>query len=203
MIDLHNFREFSNHFSSLQETSIDKNTDSKNGQPQPMIFSTRKAVNFDRVKEEYIKEKKLCLSEIPKSNDVLFDDGKGFLVFVEFKNGFVDYKTKLALHKKIYDSILIFSDITSIGISEMREQMKYILVYNDNKNRENNPDKELQDKLKSTVQPSSSFDAFAKNLGKYANEEYVCFGLRIFKNYCFKEVHTYTEKEFEDYLKTL
>lgn len=79
MVDLNAFQIFADHLSNLKETSIDK----RDGTPQYMTLSTREAVNFDGVKEEYVKP--LGVSEIPKSNDALFDDGKGFLVFVEFK----------------------------------------------------------------------------------------------------------------------
>ena len=197
MVDLNAFKIFADHLSNLKETSIDK----RGGTPQYMTLSTREAVNFDGVKEEYVKP--LGVSEIPKSNDALFDDGKGFLVFVEFKNGFMDRPKQFTVRKKVYDSALIFTDITSKGISYMRNHMKYILVYNETANQGNNSDKDLKEKQKTAVQQSPAFDAFAKNVGRYANEEYVCFGLKIFQNYCFKEVHTYTEAEFDAYLSTL
>ena len=196
-IDLNNFKAFVDHISNLKETSIDK----RDGTLQYMTCSDREAINFDDVKNEYVKL--LKVSETPKSNDALFDDGKGCLVFVEFKNGFMDDTKQFAVRKKVYDSVLIFADITSMRISDMRNYMKYILVYNEKANQDNNRDKELKKKREAAVQPSSSYDNFAKKISKYANKEYVCFGLRIFENYCFKEVHTYTEKEFEDYLSTL
>lgn len=197
MIDLNAFQIFVDHPSNLKETSIDK----RDGKAQYMTLSTREAVNFDGVKEEYVKS--LGVSEIPKSNDALFDDGKGYLVFVEFKNGFMDRPKQFAVRKKVYDSALVFTDITSTGISYMRDHMKYILVYNETANQDNDLDEELKKKRKTAVQPSPSFDAIAKNLGRCANEEYVCFGLKIFQNYCFKEVHTFTEAEFDAYLSTL
>ena len=166
-----------------------------------MTQFTRSAVNFDAVKKEYSSP--LKLSKVPSSNDALFDDGKGSLVFVEFKNGFITREKILEIWKKIYDSTLIFTDITSTGISYTREHMKYILVYNETVNQDNNIDENLKKKRNTTVQPSPSFDAFAKNVGKYANEEYVCFGLKMFQNYCFKEVHTYTKSEFDTYLSAL
>lgn len=49
-------------------------------------------------------------------------------------------------------------------------------------------------------QHSNAFDSIAKNISKMAKDEYVCFGIRMFEGYCFKKVHTYTEKEFERYL---
>ena len=197
MIDLNTFQIFADHLSNLRRLSLD---DGK-GQKIYMTQSTRDAVNFDAVKKEYIKA--LRLSKVPSSNDALFDDGRGSLVFVEFKNGFISRKKKLEIWKKLYDSTLIFSVLTSTGISYTRNHMKYILVYNETVNQDNDLDEDLKKKQKTAVQPSPAFDAFAKNVGKYANEEYVCFGLKIFQDYCFKEVHTYTEAEFNAYLATL
>lgn len=51
--------------------------------------------------------------------------------------------------------------------------------------------------------PPASFDDFARRMGGLAGEEYVCFGLKMFEKYCFAKVHTYTEREFQGYLKAL
>lgn len=188
---------FTDHLSTLKETSLDD----RDGKQAYMTQSLRSSVNFDSVKEAYVKN--LGLSEIPKSNDALFDDGHGMLVFVEFKNGFIDWPKQFALRKKIYDSVLIFTDITNRRISDMRNTVNYILVYNESVNQKSSCDEELKKKRKTAVQPSSSFDCVAKTIGRYAGEEYICFGLKIFLNYCFKEVHTFTETEFETYLSNL
>lgn len=197
MVDLDQIAIFRNSLSNLKKTSRDNG----DGNIKYMTCSTRKAVNFDKVTKKYVK--KLNLSETPKSNDALFDDGQGYLVFVEFKNGLITKKEQNSIQRKVYDSVLVFMDITSTGISYMRDHMKYILVYNETVNQNNDFDEDLKKKRKTAVQPSSEFDAFAKNVGKYANEEYVCFGLKLFQNYCFKEVHTYTKSEFKNYLLTL
>lgn len=196
MVDLNQYEIFTRHMTSLKETSLDQRDD---GQGVYMTESSKAAINFDSVKEEYVKDLGLC--EAPKSNDALLKDSKGNLVFVEFKNGFMDRQKQFALRKKIYDSVLIFSDITSMGISELRKNMKYILVYNEGVNQTNRTDRPLMEKQKSFVQPSPSFDYFAKTIGRHAKKEYVCFGLNLFQNYCFKEVHTYTQQEFESYLE--
>lgn len=62
---------------------------------------------------------------------------------------------------------------------------------------------QLVKKNAASVQPSPSFDSFAKTISGYAKEEYICFELRMFEKYCFKEVHTFTEAEFESYLVSL
>lgn len=197
MIDLKSYSFFSNNLSNLKELSLDK----QNGQKNYMIQDKREAVNFDAVKAEYIKF--LKLTTIPRSNDALFDDGKGSLVFVEFKNGCIDNRIVFEIKQKIYDSILIFSDITAKGISYTRSHMNYILVYNEDKIKDNLYNEDVNNTSNVAVQRSSSFDDFAKKVGQYAKEEYIKFGLKRFQNYCFKEVHTYTKKEFQDYLLNL
>ncbi|MCI8419316.1 MAG: hypothetical protein HFF79_02260 [Oscillospiraceae bacterium] len=194
MIDLDSYSIFADHHAALRETSLDD----RDGRQTYMTQSPLDAISFDDVKTDYVKN--LGLSEIPKSNDALFKDSGGSLIFVEFKNGFMDRAKQFAVRKKIYDSVLIFTDITSKKISDLRTAMKYILVYNESVNMANTSDRELIHKQKAAVQPSQSFDCFAKTVGRYAHEEYICFGLKIFQNYCFKEVHTFTEQEFEKYL---
>ena len=198
MIELSKYDIFRHQATSLKETSSD---DRNKKEEAYMTESDREAVDFDKVKAEYIEG--LGLHEIPKSNDALLDDGRGTLVFVEFKNGLINSAEQFAIRKKIYDSVLIFSDITSMGISKTREIMKYILVYNETRNMTNHSDSQLAKKNALSVQPSPSFDTFAKTISGYAKEEYVYFGLRMFEKYCFKEVHTFTEAEFESYLESL
>ena len=75
-------------------------------------------------KDEYVK--KLGLSQAPRSNDALFAEGdEGSIVFVEFRNGTVK---EFIVRKKIYDSVLLYTDITSSWISAMRKSAKFILV---------------------------------------------------------------------------
>jgi len=153
MTDFSTYPILSRHITTLKDTSIDKRD---SGEAVYMTGSTRPAVHFDQVKEEYVKD--LKLSEVPKSNDALITDGDDKFIFIEFKNGYMDRTKQFSVRKKIYDSVLIFSDIISIGISDMRTRVEYILVY---------------------------------------------FGVKLFENYCFKKVHTYTEKEFERYISAL
>lgn len=194
MIDLSNYPQF-NHISTLKETSLDKHD---NGTASYMTESSMSVINFDAVKDEYIKS--LKLTDVPKSNDALYDAGNGKIVFIEFKNGYMNKAKQYAVRKKIYDSTLIFTDILSIGISDMRECVDYILVYNKTVN-ETNPD--VVNAKDTYVQQSASFNSFAKGLSALAKEEYIHFGVKMFENYCFKTVHTYNEDEFENYLRAV
>ena len=194
LIDFNEYSILKDNMSTLRETSLD---DHDPNSIAYMTNSDRGAVNFDNVKRKYVEN--LHLHEEPKSNDALFINDMGKLVFVEFKNGFMDGQKKFAVRKKIYDSILILTDILNVGVSHLRDNMEYILVYNESVNA---CEKDVLKKKKEAVQHSQSFDYFAKSLSRLADEEYVCFGIRIFENYCFSKVHTYTEKEFARYLES-
>lgn len=182
MINFNDYDILKHNISTLKATSVD---DHDKTNIRYMTDSEKEAINFDNVKMEYVKE--LSLPEEPKSNDALFINKNNKLVFVEFKNGYMDNAKKYAIRKKIYDSIIILTDIVNMGISQLRENMEYILVYNEEVN-ENEQD--VLEKQKSLVQPSAAFDSFAKSISSMANTEYVCFGVRIFENYCFHKVHS-------------
>ncbi len=192
LISFDDYPILKNNVSTLKETSVDKH-DLNN--IKYMTCSKRTAVNFDDVKKDYIEN--MSLSETPKSNDALFLSKDNKLIFVEFKNGFMDSAKKFSVRKKIYDSIIILTDILNTGISNLKGEMEYILVYNE---YVNSNEKEILEKKRFLVQHSEAFDFFAKSVSKMANTEYVCFGIKIFENYCFSKVHTYTEAEFEEFL---
>lgn len=165
-----------------------------------MIDSSKKVIDFDRVKEIYSSNVGK-LSDTPSSNDALFLDNKNNIIFIEFKNGEIDKLKCFALKKKIYDSMLILNDITQVSISYARHNIGYILVYNDDANVKTK-DNELISKRKKSIS-SPDFNKIVSTLAKYADSEYICFGLSVFKNYIFKEVHTYNKEEFKQYLDTL
>ena len=195
MTEFAGIKYFADSLCSIRETSID----SSHGKDIPMIDSDYQVVDFDKVKDSYSKN--LHIPVIPKSNDAMFEDGKGDIIFVEFKNCMIDGKLKPEIRKKIYDSLLIFSDITSKTLTYMREHAKYFLVYNESENLSNPYDDTL--KKKNAIQNSQSYNFIAKDITGLAKKELVCFGLDMFQRYCFKEVHTYTEAEFREYLTTL
>ena len=77
-------------------------------------------------------------------------------------------------------------DITQTTISFTRENMNYILVYNESKNP-----------IKKNKQ---SITDIKGHILEKATEYYPRFSLASFKGYFFKNIYTYTEKEFTDYL---
>lgn len=69
-------------------------------------------------------------------------------------------------------------------------------MYNEQKNKTNVADP------KTNIQISESRDQIAKDLMKLGRTNHIKYGLEIFKNYCFKDVYTYTKDEFEEFLNS-
>ncbi len=196
MPQLSDYKIFADNFTKLKQTSRSGNK----RHATYMTQSSLQVVAFDKVKKVYCRS---ChLSQMPESNDALLEDGKGKFVFVEFKDSFIDKSTVYNIIEKIYNSVLIFSGITTLGIPAICNSVNYVLVYNEAKNRDNE-DAQLRKKQAMAVSTSLSLDKIGKATAKWAEKNYICFGLEAFKNYCFKEVYTFTQEEFEDYLKKI
>lgn len=183
---------FKENKSSLKETS--KDSDSPN--PECMTNSEIEVINFDKVKESYIKDMKL--SYTPCSNDALYIDKNGELYFIEFKNGIIKPHIIFNVYNKIYDSLLIFNDIVGKNISFCREHVNFILVYNEGKNSSEDYDNKNSSKDCKIKNQDSSKARIGKYFYSKAKKKYIRFGLERFEKLYFHEVFTYTEQEFED-----
>lgn len=183
--ELYNIPIFKKNMSTFKETSYDKDGE----KPGYMTDSQIQVINFDKVKDGYIKN--LALSNTPCSNDALYFGKDNKIFFVEFKNGVLDERPRRNFNicKKIYDSLLIFNDIVNKNISFCRENLYFILVYNENKNKR---------EACKTEQEESSKAIISKKIHKKAKKKFIRFGLDRFEKLYFKEVFTYTESEFED-----
>lgn len=186
---------FQRHLDTLKKTSKDEH---EKGQEQYLTESTMEAINFDDVKCEYITG--LHLSDTPRSCDALFQHNQ-CLYFVEFKGGYIDNPKKYEVWEKIYNSVLIVSDVMALRMSDLRKEAEFVLVYSEDKNSENT-DEELKEKNRRSLN-SPSYTQIAKDVNRFAKDELICFGLGKYQNYCFRRIHTYTEKEFEDFLNRL
>lgn len=187
MADFSQYPIFDNNRATLKETSKDDHS-------TPISYMTTslcEVINFDAVKSDYIKD--LRLVENPKSNDALVLSENGRWTFIEFKNGYMDNQKKFDVRKKVFDSLLMFTDILGKGISYTRTEMDYILVYNEDKNPT-----PAEDNIKTHISNSPARDKIAKTLMGKGRQSYIKYGLEIFKNYCFQEVYTYTEQEFSE-----
>lgn len=184
MIDINKVEMFKNNLSTLKETS----KCNQDGKEFYMTESTAKVINFDGVKNDYVKE--LSLFETPKSNDALHVNDNGELTFIEFKNGDMS-KERFNIRLKIFDSLLILTDIINEGVNFTRSNMNYILVYNEEKNL--NDESQIM-----SVQESVSRTKIEKHFTEVkAGKKFIGFNLERFEKLYFKGVYTYTQKEFE------
>ena len=78
--ELYNIPIFKQNMSNFKETSYDKDGE----EPGYMTDSQIQVINFDKVKDGYIKN--LALSNTPCSNDALYFGKDNKIFFVEFKN---------------------------------------------------------------------------------------------------------------------
>lgn len=155
-------------------------------------------IDFDDVKTAFCKKFHKS-NEVFKSADaLLYSEVKNKLIFVEFKNGKVkDVKTKLK------DSLLVFSNIVDVDLKFCRKYLEYIVVYNYGKNKQYVEQekvkyrKEKQNKAQSLSE--EYIEGFVKPLFRLAKDEIILWDLKLMKDICVSEVHTYTVDEFIKY----
>lgn len=177
-----------NHICSLKEMS-------KDGKVYMVEFQDL-GVNFDEIAKCYKKE--FGLSETPCSNDGLMWEDSGRIYFIEFKNG--NMKDEVSKVKtKIYDSNLMLMELATITLQDIRQNVDYILVYNETKGVEFL--QQQKEKSKKKISNSPSVRKIANAIYSHSEKELILFGLDKFQNYCFKTVHTYTVSQFEEYMK--
>lgn len=185
---------------TLEKASLDED------KGVPMVNSQLLVCSFDKVKEWYVSEKVPLANPNPKSNDALYF-GEEECFFIEFKNGKISNEVNFEINKKIYDSLFILFDLgykdkkgdLVNSISYTRSTMTYILVYNEENYAKFGATRQTGEGIERQKKVSISHyrNKLYKAVRKLANEEFILFGLDQFKNYLFKNVYTYTEKEFE------
>lgn len=121
---------FRDNISTLKKTSLSEENEIKNY----MTESTVSVINFDKVKKAYIRKLQPKPEFMPSSSDALHIGDNGKISFIEFKNGKINGEQRYGIYQKIYDSLLIFNDITGESVSSCREDADFILVYNESKN---------------------------------------------------------------------
>lgn len=189
MINLDNYPIFRENKQSLKELSKD---DSDPSNIKYMTESSVRVVDFDKVKRLYVNA--LAISE----DNAYSVDGLSLtdnhLALIEFKNGNVNNRN---VKDKIRDSLLMFCDVTQTNINFTRQHMEFVLVYNEEKNRLPNQ------YTRGVVQPSASRTFITKRLAQMGKQEIILFDLARYKNLYFKDVHTYSQEEFEEYAQKL
>ena len=120
-----NREELLAHLVPLKQTSLDCDNNVYMTEDDTVV------VNFDKVVGEYGSR---CGTSCARSVDALYCDRDGTCCLIEFKNGKLDKGKIFEIKQKIYDSLLILSDITGLTLKDYRSELEFILVYNKEKN---------------------------------------------------------------------
>lgn len=131
----------------------------------------------------------------PAVCDALMSCG-GRHIIVEFKNGRLPKKTIVNIHRKIHDSVMVYAYLAGADISKVREKPDFILVYNGEKN----PRPEC---CWAPEETDGVLTASQEHVHFKANGEAVYYGVQQYEGRYFREVHTFTARQFEDFLKQM
>lgn len=107
---------------SIEETSYDMEN------REHMVHGKLTVINFDRFKEEYLKEHGFDIT-LAYSVDALAKDDK-YTYLIEFKNG--DFNSTQIVNK-LKDSVMMICDVWGKTISTSRKEIKFVLVINKNR----------------------------------------------------------------------
>ena len=207
---------FQNCQKSLRDISYDSD------EKEYMCDSTLYVFNFDELKDWYVANCSMNVTQVPCSVDALWLDEE-HIVFVEFKNGKIGPTENNEIIFKVYDSLLLVLDDKidlswcrsefSRNISYTREHMDYILVYNAEKYDEKHPTPQTRkgvsrqedrdavtESARKKPQSSNSRTKINKMIRALGNRPLVLFGVDRFKGYLFRQVYTLNQDEFQKYL---
>lgn len=186
MTDLSSYQLFACSKATIKDTSKD---DSDPTNIQYLTQCESVVVSFDLVKRKYANS--IGLSEESATSVDAITRLDDHLAFIEFKNGAVNNRS---IKDKLRDSLLIFSDITATTITYTRDSVDLIVVYNIDKNP-------LPNQVSNQVlQGAFSRDYIGNYISALAKDELIRFDLEKYKTLYFREVHTYTKEQFEQYL---
>lgn len=134
-------------------------------------------IDFDAVKEAYLLNKGAKIEEL-KSADALVNCAQK-IVFIEFKNGSMG-KEKKGVKEKMKDSMFILADLLDCTIDCVRNNVAFVLVYNNSKNRRTSP----------------SMDTFADIVAKLGHDRICRFGFDNYRKLYFRKIVTYNDEQF-------
>lgn len=166
---------------TLKEASYD----SEHGEYMTML-ETPEVVLFDDASDSYAAH---CGISSKCSVDALHNPCADALFLIEFKNGAITKAERYAIYRKIYDSLLILSDITGLKLSDYRLHADFILVFNRGKNQD-------ADARLVSISSSRALNGFADTLAYKAGKRMIYFGLEPFQGYCFRKVFTLDADHF-------
>ncbi len=160
---------------TMREVSLDDSS------KEYMTESLATVIKFDLVKREYMNRLNMSENDA-KSVDGLFQaktasSEDACIYLVEFKNGSIENRE---IERKVRDSVLIFQSITGTQLEYTRNNVRFVLVYNEDKH---------------ILKPQ---DERARHLANMGKVDFCIFaGLSHLRGFCFKSVFAYNQREFE------
>lgn len=160
---------------SLYNVSIDtKNTDNKI--VKNMTESKNIIISGDKLKNKYAS--KYNFSYMPSSVDAIYIFKNDDIYLIEFKNGSINSDK---IYKKVYDTFIILLDINIIeNIDFSRNNVSFLLVYNEDNTSQANIENEVKVKT-----------------GSYKDD---LFGISNFQKYLFKESFACSKEDFDKFI---
>lgn len=182
--------------STLKQTSYDSANE------QYMSNIENNVVDFDKVKDNYLKSLSEGPSQTCLSNDALLKVEDQWY-FIEFKNGVITIQVNDEIKTKIYDSLLVFLEIINKHIDYSREKINYILVFNSDHIDKPRYTKNFDKNEFYNHYPDYRADLLflLENLGGDFGKPQ--FGLERFKKFIFRDVKTIPKSVFDEYIKEI
>lgn len=178
--------DFKDYMDTLKETSKDSNN------AEYMTELTNGVINYDLFQEAYAKhygKKVTCsMDALVKAKDEWF--------FIEFKNGKIDKKQKTNISEKVGHSLYSFMDNINVKTEYCRNNVNFILVYNEQKNKHQGKSNILE---KDEYQYSKERQTLVSHFPG-VKRDIILFQLDRYEKVYFKKVYTYTKKEFEGFV---
>jgi len=140
-----------------------------------MTSSEMCVVNFDKFKNFIFRE--MDLAGFPKSCDALYRNKGGEYYLIEFKNGQIGRREAYEIKVKILESLLMLSSRFSHSIDFMRDNLIFVLVYNED--------------------VVCSMEKIENKIFELADISKEKFGLRRFEKIYLRNVCVYSKAEFE------
>lgn len=170
---LDSVRLFTENRDSLYNLSYDS------AHAENMVESDCEAVSFDEVKRLYCNGHGMS-EEKSDSVDAIMEEPDG-LAFVEFKNGNARTE-KQQLRDKGNESMMIFCELAGKTISDTRQTIDYIVVYNEERTKLTQKERIMIARQKQSHLPTCLFD-----LGKH-------------EGFCFRSIWTMNRGQFKQWL---
>jgi hypothetical protein len=165
---------------TLEQTSKDSDEEiNPQGRGVFMTSNKKKVVNFDKFKDSVVA--RYAPDNSPASCDALYMQSENEWFLIEFKNGKIDKEKVFQVRGKIFQSLLLLTEKLDKTICFTRENLNFILVYN-----ETIPDENIQ---------RAAVGKFLYDLA--GDPEFRPFGFDGLQKLYFKEVHAWTRKQFD------